>query len=147
MFSWSSGPVSNVIFLGVKHPIYFELLSSLGLDGPQRSKCSIVSILIQKRRKIWIDRRKRLCLVFKQENVKNRKLQEETGDCNTLCKLWAQGQSPVKFVPWASAGHARNSDAILGKVQLASFLWLWPLADRIKGLTQLVQYAGQWCLA
>lgn len=50
------------------------------------------------------------------------KLQEETGDCNTLCKLWAQGQSPVQFVPWASAGHARNSDAILGKVQLASLL-------------------------
>ena len=51
-----------------------------------------------------------------------RKLREEIGDCNTLCKLWAQGQSPVKFVPWASAGRARNSDAILGKVQLASFL-------------------------
>lgn len=49
-----------------------------------------------------------------------RKLWEEIGDCNTLGKLWAEGQCPVKFVPWTSAGHARNSDAVLGKVQLAS---------------------------
>lgn len=74
----------------------------------------------KKKRKNWADGKTRLCLALCEDQ---RKLQEEIGDCNTLCKLWAQGQSPVKFVPWASAGHARNSSAILGKVQLAS-LWL-----------------------
>lgn len=76
-----------------------------------------------------------------------RKLGEEIGDRNTLCKLWAQGQSPVKSVPWASVGQARNRDAILGKVQLAASLWLWSPADCIKGPTQLTQEAGQGCSA
>lgn len=57
---------------------------------------------------------------FKARKCEDQRKLQEIGDCNTLCKLWAQGQSPVKFVPWASAGHSRNSDAILGKVQLAS---------------------------